>query len=697
MHDHRAPSRSAEITGRRGSADLSGRWGGRPDLWIGALIALLGCALAMSFMRDVGLLFYYQTLMPEAVLWACEQGFRFPIERPAALNDFLFLRARELDCAALQGIATAEAGPSAYGHYYLVWSTALLWRLGGVSYQSLWPLAVLLYSTYAVGCFVLLRLCFARLPATIGAVLLTVSPLALSMLFLLRDFSKAPFIIWAVALIIIAHRARSDRGFVVAAAASAAMIGLGAGFRPDVMIVTPLLFLLLVVSALAGRGKRGVAGGTVAVVAVLWLLTLPASMNGIRGGFGMLLLQGATEPFTRHMRLDPAAFNFGKQYSDELALSTIAADLPRVPQPAPGATDAGATAPATAMTRSTSYIVERFPYFIGDLATRAIKSAYLVIGSPYLTGERFRQSDPHPALPPELLPKVTKLLLPVYQTIAVPVLPVAALIGLLAFLYRRFIDHRSEALLWGGTILLLSSYPAAQFSFRHLFHLEFIFFLAILGLAAIRVEHLDWRQFRTFLACTAAVVVGIGGAWWGALRIQSTYVEAEVRSLLTAPRTPVAFAPQAQQDGRHLVRVPMSEKHVPIVERGKDSLTVPTVEDGVPSSVIAGYDRFVIALDLARCERRRIRLGVHYRTVAGVWQRFDHEVTVRRRKSESGKFTVIVPGFYRWSQQFDGITFDREALACVEGLARIDGQSDLPAAFEAVLGDRWTTRLTQRF
>ncbi|MGY4293473.1 hypothetical protein ACVWXN_001568 [Bradyrhizobium sp. i1.4.4] len=210
---------------------------GRPDWFIGVGFALLGAVLGATVLHQSSMLYFYQAFMPEMVYSACGHGFvRSPVT-PPPMVDFLFGRSSVFDCATI-GIAPEEpAGFFFRAQLYLGWAVSALWRMTSIRYANLWPLVSALVGAYACGCFVLVRLFFARWPAVAGAGLLALSPVMLSMVPYFRDFSKAPFFIWAIAFLILTMRAELPRMALLWAALSGVTIGLGVGFRSDIFIL----------------------------------------------------------------------------------------------------------------------------------------------------------------------------------------------------------------------------------------------------------------------------------------------------------------------------------------------------------------------------------------------------------------------------------------------------------------------------
>ena len=179
------------------------------------LILALGCSaigaiLSFLVLLQAEKLYFFQWYMPEMVYSACGIGFVHPVEVPRAVMDFLLVRTTTFDCATLSMPAVVEPpGIFTRTQLYLALAVSALWRFSSIDYRSLWPLVSLLGGAYAGGCFVLLRLFFGRLSALLGGLVLALSPVMLSMAMFPRDFSKAPFFIRSIVLLLLALRAQN--------------------------------------------------------------------------------------------------------------------------------------------------------------------------------------------------------------------------------------------------------------------------------------------------------------------------------------------------------------------------------------------------------------------------------------------------------------------------------------------------------
>ena len=111
-----------------------------------------------------------------------------------------------------------------------------------------------------------------------------------------------------------------------------AVLGLGYGFRTDVLILVPVgaLVLMLGVRPLREFARPRLGGAAILApavfIAVLVVVSAPVGeLIDVTPGGGNLLTQDATEPFCIFAGLKPAGYALGWGYSDELTHSGVAA------------------------------------------------------------------------------------------------------------------------------------------------------------------------------------------------------------------------------------------------------------------------------------------------------------------------------------------------------------------------------------
>ena len=650
-------------------------------------VLVAGAAVGAWLVLETRLVFFYQTLMPSSVMAACGRGLQEPVGLPDALLDFLVLRRGAFECALLDGVAgTGGLGAMARAHLYLVAPVIALWSAFGVSYASLWPLAAALHGAMAAAGFALGRLFLPRCAAVALGLVLAASPLATSVLALsIRDHAKAAFFLWALVLIVLALRARTGRRLVVLGAALGAVVGFGAGFRGDINVLLPVGLLVLTLGQWRGpvpvRARLAAAGTNLAVALAL---IVPLS-SGAGGATGALWLQGATEPFRWHLRLPPPRYDLGERYSDELTYSAIGADLRR---PDPAAWDAGEGRPgvqSAAQRMSSAYVAGFVHLFVGDVATRALKSVWLTGGLPtLLTLPR----------PPVVLYDVrypanftlSRMLAPWLSVLAVPWLPALGALGLLSVLWRSFGRSRREAAALGATLAFLLAVPSLQFALRHLFHLEALFWLGVLSLvtlpATLPAPRAHARDFGAW--CAGLIFVALGS--WAALRAwQDWALRREVQAMLAAPSEPVGGAPEPREGGRVLIRVSPPTDAAGLFGGPMDSLN-PTINPLL--TVRAAASRLLLEIG-PDCPGDHVSLHLVYTKGPMAWQPMDRSLTVPRPPPGSSTTSIVVPAFWRFSQAFAGVELAAADRSCLAGIRRLQPTGPLPIIFSAVLAPGW--------
>jgi hypothetical protein len=669
------------------SRSAAGVW---TDCGLALIVFLTGAGASAQYMHCVGETFFYQTQMASIVMSACGRGFAQPATLPVPLLDFLFVRSPTFDCAALAAVTdTLPAGPMANDHLYLALVVAALWRWFGVAYHALWPLMALLHGGYAVGGFVLGRLFFGRWTSLLIGIALATSPAAISMLSLLRDYSKAPFIIWSMVLLVLAIRERRALQLIALSIGLGVLVGIGTGFRGDVMIMFPIGVLLIAI------GQRGVpfrirltASTVFAVTALLAAAPLGGGGISVAHGDGAHLMQGATEPFRAHLGLSPTSYDFGTSYSDELTLGSIAADLRRI---APLEYDAAESKPfagiTQAQTRSDSYVVRWLPLFSADLATRALASAIWIAGFPALLAPERREQDPYrPIYPAQTsLAQFTAALIAVA---AQPWMPIIGAMGLITFIWRIFARSQREACCIAIMLCALLVTPSIQFGFRHLFHLEIFFWLGIFSLFAVLFE---FSTVRSAAPAYAGWLCGMGGVvaviYAALILIQDHALTSEIRQLIDSPRQAVPTSSTKLPSGRALLRVAVPDQYRNLVEGPPDSFSIPTVETVPPFMVREAADRLIVQVGGIHCDLDVVELVLSYRKRAGIWQPLDRSVIIPR--SQAAPTVLVTPVFYRPTQYFEGIELRDGDQKCIMNVGRLHDASRLPVVMTLILPPDW--------
>ncbi len=668
-------------------------WKSSRDVLAALVCAAVGALAATLVFFKTGQLYFYQSYMPDLIYAACGFGLVHPAEIPQAASDFLFLKVTSLDCAAL-GVPAAIDSPSLFtqAHLYLAFVVSTLWRISSVKYQNLWPLVALLAGGYAAAGFAVLRLFFGRLFATGGGLVLSLSPVTLSMIALLRDFSKGLFIVWAIVLLLLARRARSRNSLLARASLAGVVVGIGYGFRSDPILLLPIGVLFLVIGLEWGTWKIR-AGAVGLFIASTLLFASPLLFTQKQLGFGTIFMEGMSEPFRIDLDLGAAPYAVGQRYSDELVLSSVAAEL-RPKDPEWDAHEGRVyQSISQAIGRSSSYVKGWIDLFSGDLATQAIKSAAWIIGFPALVAPGRAGLDPggwarfewSPAQPVSFL----------YNHLGLSWMPALCGLGLAVFFWRLTADNSREALATFCLFAALLCYPVVQFAVRHVFHFEFVWMLAVLALVHLPFDRAKLRSvaLRFSVACGVLLVaILIGRA--GLVAYQDHALGDQFSLLLRQPRESVEFV-KSEAGQKAILNVPVPEQHRALVEGPPDSMAN-FLGVGVQWEVRAAADRLLLTLGGPLCSSGKFNLSFHYVKHEGVWQPFDHGIAVDLPQEGSGETLVLVPAFYRPSQYFSDIELPEKYANCLAKVERIAGSTRLPVILTAVLAPGWRDRPLHR-
>jgi 4-amino-4-deoxy-L-arabinose transferase-like glycosyltransferase len=625
--------------------------------------------------------FFYQNFTPESVMWACGYGMRHPQLISEQLGAFLLGRVQSFDCAAIDpNTAFGPIGLFASVQPYLTWSAALLWRLFGVEQSAILPLVTVLAGLSAAGYYVLARLFLGRFLAILAGVVLCLSPVSTEMAIFLRDSSKAPFFLWGVAFLLLALRSDTPRSNLTFATLAGAIIGVGYGFRADLAILVPIGFVVLAVYAVVGlrtHAYRLLAPVLFPAAAILAALPLLLQLNiGTNGG--SLAIQGASEYFREYAGMGPAGYALAWTYSDELTLSEVAAaERPKVPNwdalDGPPIYDV-----SEAAKHSTSYLLSWAPLFAADFATQALKSATWVLGFPAL----FVRTDP------PTIHAAAKHLLPLYEFLGKPWMPLVGLAGFVALLWRAHLRSPTEAFCILLLMALLIGYPGIQFSLRHAFHLEFVWVVCVLSLLAVAIRPALLAQPARRFAIMLAAAIGLGAlAYAGLVQWQRWVLSEKVAALLSAPREALQTQAQASTDGSVFHALPVSAEHAAIVASEPDAATPNLRWIGIAWAVRAEADRLVVTIGGARCPAGAVKVRLAYEKAADVWQPMDTDLRLTV-PSPGGSTSAFFPAFYRPTQHFSGIALPASHAECTVGLERISGSSTLPLVMSGEFADR---------
>jgi hypothetical protein len=594
--------------------------------------------------------FFYQSTYEPAVMIACGHGFSVATSPRPALNAFLDTTSDQFSCAQLPLDITLRP---AYGQpalsKHLMWAIGLFWRAMGISWSGLSLFAGIMFGLATCVAYGLFRFGMGRVLALLGCALLAVSPLQLLNLPNVPDYSKTPFMLALIALTIGVVRWQQTRQMFLAAAAFGFVLGVGYGFRSDVIVMLPafaVALLLLAPGALRQTLLQRVSALALCLVVfviIAWPLLRQRSESGSCQGHVTML--GLAGDFTRALGIVPPIYDVGHAYHDMFAYETAASFAHRR-----GATGAIEYCSPEHDAAARAFLLTVATTMPADVLARTYASIRKI---PELA---FGWPDPPlPGWHDGLYQTRSRVVTMLQSTSLVWVGIAVSLVAI--------VDLRSGLLALLG-VLFLGAFPAVQFTNRHHFFLEVVTI---------------W-----------CVLLVISSAWFSARRSE------DIKRLRTGPRVARGFAlPVAmvlvmlmtlaiaravqQRSVTRLLDAYLAAPTVPLTPNDLPFDLPTQLGTGQPSALL------LATLDAASC--RGARLIFQYDATHPDARFFTWSLAVRN--DLAGPLRVFVPAY----RGFQDVTVEAAGQECVASLARVDVAA--PLWVFAALDANW--RETQLF
>ncbi len=282
----------------------------------------IGAGILHIYRAGGGIPRFYQENFEPAVMMACGYGFTAPgpVTTPPTLRPFLLLETDVFKCSDFPANTVTEKVTWNGTWYYLYGTTALIWRITGVSWHVLDWLAAVFVGVSLAALYALFRLATLRVPSVLAALLLTLLPVNLVQMSALRDFSKVPFVLVAIYLLArLVMKPTTTRATIALSALFGGWVGFGFGFRTDLMIMAPFGFAVIF-SLLPGNWVREWKRNLAAVAAAVLTFVVVAAppLRGLATGgcqFHYSLL-GLTDPMTEGLGVHNGLYSFGGHFLD---------------------------------------------------------------------------------------------------------------------------------------------------------------------------------------------------------------------------------------------------------------------------------------------------------------------------------------------------------------------------------------------
>jgi len=304
------------------------------------------------------------------------------------------------------------------------------------------------------------------------------------------------------------------------------VLGLGYGFRTDLLVNIPPIVIVLALFLDGGVRQHlatkslGLAAFVLAFVVTAWPILNFVSSQG--GAQWHVVLLGFSDEFDAPLRIERAPYRLGGFYSDSYVARVSLAYAARVH---PEWHDVGIFTPAYDAATA-AYVRELVTHFPADMMTRAYASVFALTHLPF--------ACPGPPLdnfaswiyrPREFIFKFVQR---AGAFLVVGAIAVAAAHSLRLALFLVFF------------LFYFGGYPALQFAPRHYFHLEFMTWWAA-GFLVYQVTRRppgEWSLKRLgVFSVVAAILVLVP---WGALRLyQGGRALRMLRASVDAPKIPI--------------------------------------------------------------------------------------------------------------------------------------------------------------
>ncbi len=229
-------------------------------------------------------------LFVPAIMMNAGKGFTNtePVETPS-LRAFLDFRTPDFDCNALQqDTRLIPLHPFQEYHRFLIYSVAGIWRLFGVSWDAMKILILLFFCASVLCVYGICRLAMNPAFSFFAALGFVFAQPVLWTLPILRDFAKAPFILALIFLLGITVRGKlGARVYLMIALLAGLLLGIGMGFRRDMMVFLPVSLFFLMVGRVRDTAHPVVIrlGAAAALIVLFFVSGLPVHKALIRDGY----------------------------------------------------------------------------------------------------------------------------------------------------------------------------------------------------------------------------------------------------------------------------------------------------------------------------------------------------------------------------------------------------------------------------
>ncbi len=295
---------------------------------------LLGSLLvALRFLGTKGIEPGFQFYFEPAVMMTCGHGFVSSRGHAGkALQKFLNVDQKTFSCDQLPAHFTTTNKLRLWGWYYQVLALSLTWKIFGINWLNVNYLVALLFALSILAAYASYRTIMWREVALIGAIIFMLSSIHHEVLISLRDYSRAPFILFAVFIMILTCvKPLKNWQLYLTYSLLGAILAIGYGFRSDVLIVVPAIFIstlfFLTPTDKLPQLRKIICLILFCVVFIIVALPMLLSPKTPEMGscFWHIPTLGFNNNFTIGLGLKPALYSLFYEFGDEASYSLVAA------------------------------------------------------------------------------------------------------------------------------------------------------------------------------------------------------------------------------------------------------------------------------------------------------------------------------------------------------------------------------------
>lgn len=561
-----------------------------------------------------------------AIFFASGKGLgTIDIKKFPNIEKFIARETDSLDIITLPNDITLQPTKTAYelSHLYLLYTVGWIWRLWGVSIASLMILTYIFYILNSVFLFLLCRQFLGSILAFLATLFTVFSPPFLTTSISLRDYSKGPFILLFLVLLIwiIKNRYRPCLVLLLSSAC-AAVLGLGAGFRQDCLIAIPLFLFVILLLLPWNRQQRPVhirLGSIVLFVLIFFILARPVLLGiSLEGGEvnAHTFVQGISTEAESSITFGDASYAIVPNTWDTTTYATLVTYARRTGNSRPMinpysaeyqkvmGNDSGPlcfnsqlyfTGAAYGQSGH-QYLLNIMRFFPADLLVRSITTIRHIIEMPYRCYAFFDARSLHKHGPIAWIHTVNKAI----AKILFKTPEIFGLVLLLAIL----LQPKFHIIVFAFMCTYLMSYPSILLQDRHYYHMVFVPYLLFFGTVsfyklifqpgpALDLSCSRMPMFQMFLAGGGIIATSIL-AFAILLGWQHRQVDLLANQICVADREPIVCSITVSEDIAHVAPI--------------DSLPQLREAATLPAGEVA-WEYLAVALD---ANGKDIPVSIHY-------------------------------------------------------------------------------------